>query len=255
MADMRRRCQALLRLGPMLPPQRVIKGPEDLNVSKLIRMLPPDFLTPGISTDKSRNTSRSQPVPTDAITQDNKLSAFKLALGGWDGALDPELGVATCGACFRRLALWIYGNPKPDGTPSVYHRLDPVAEHMHYCPWSNARVQCADKKSLLAADKPQYLAPQSGSVTLTQIMRSVPEPVPPHNSLPAMHLLQWDNQSRPNSLYSNNTSSVATRSDLSVEIKKQKRREPGKWSKRIKSKVRQALSSTSRSAKKRGSMP
>lgn len=252
MSDMRRRCRALLRLGPMLPPQRVIKGPEDLNVSKLIRMLPPDFLRLDNLGRNSSNKSQRNTISADSITQDSKLSAFKLALGGWDGAPDPRLGVATCGSCFRRLALWIYGNPKPDGTPSVYHRLDPSAEHMHYCPWSNPRVQCADNEALLAPDRPQYLAPQSASEILIQTMRSVPEPAPPRNSLPAMHMLQWDQRSQSSS--SNITSDLGTQSEILAEADKRKRQESDKWSKRIKTKMRRALS-INRNAKKRGSMP
>ena len=158
----------LVNMGDKLPANDIIRTPESLNLEEMIRILPPGFQNheqrplssgsePTGPTGEGEEASQPQ-QPEQSINQ----TAFALAVFGWDTTSDEAAGLAGCGACFRRLGLWMY-KPKENGAPPVYDALEVANEHMEYCPWINGPAQSGTGK---ASDKQQEL--RSGWELLAQ---------------------------------------------------------------------------------------
>ena len=122
-----------------------LSTPDILERSKLV-----DFATSvlqhGMSSDATARNPRKEPSDTSIEAsqplEDINVSAFTLALFGWQAEEGHISGLATCTACFRRLGLWLF---KPSGddpdSQSSMDRLDVVDEHRDYCPWINVLSQ------------------------------------------------------------------------------------------------------------------
>ncbi|KAL1960317.1 hypothetical protein VTO42DRAFT_8277 [Malbranchea cinnamomea] len=212
----------LLSLGDSLPSMDVLELPETLNVPELLGMLPPGTLG-----DESANGSENGPneisgnvdkdPPSEKPTVLVNTAAFSLALFGWDVCGDSGAGLASCGACFRRLGLWMY-KPKEDGKTSVYSRLDVVNEHLEYCPWINAKSQSGRAKA-------ETKWARSGWEELEQAIRT------------AHRRRTWSENSLPKSGTATPQSSVSVFEDIDNEEKKVKDRE---WWARFR-RIRQVL--------------
>ncbi|KAI9841900.1 MAG: hypothetical protein M1838_003354 [Thelocarpon superellum] len=139
-AGLRSRYESLVAIAGDLP--AVVSTPLAIYLSRLIEQLPPDFhhVDPALPPSDSPEP-RSAPVnPT----------AFALALFGWEAEEGHIQGLATCGACFRRLGLWLFkdratsdevnGGVGEEAGASM-SRLDVESEHRDYCPWINAATQ------------------------------------------------------------------------------------------------------------------
>lgn len=85
--------------------------------------------------------SQKSPEPLKPINK----AALALALFGWDTISFGTAGLVGCGACFRRLGLWMY-KPKDNGDTTVYDTLDVAHEHMEYCPWVSGKAQSGTGK-------------------------------------------------------------------------------------------------------------
>ncbi|KAJ5835755.1 hypothetical protein N7447_001781 [Penicillium robsamsonii] len=131
-------------MGEKLPADDIIQIPEGLDLDVIIKGLPEEWFKeaekPAVSTD-------GETQPTTADNQDStkthkhvNRAALALALLGWDTASDGAAGLVGCGACFRRLGLWMY-KPKDNGDVTVYTSLDVADEHMEYCPWIDKVAQ------------------------------------------------------------------------------------------------------------------
>ncbi|KAB8234887.1 uncharacterized protein BDW43DRAFT_271707 [Aspergillus alliaceus] len=143
----------IVKMADQLPSQEVIQTPESFDIETLIRILPDDFEGTKVCTettepqspqrvDGTQDTNPQSP-PSKEITINR--AAFALAFFGWDSVADGAAGLAGCGACFRRLGLWMY-KPKDNGDISVYDALDVATEHMEYCPWINGKAQSGTGK-------------------------------------------------------------------------------------------------------------
>lgn len=176
-----------MKMEDKLPAEDVVQTPESLDLDRIISVLPSGFQ----DTDKPDETAKttettettgekqpetqpetpkpdaepaSQPQETQTTIYINK-AAFALALFGWDTVSDGAAGLAGCGACFRRLGLWMY-KPKDNGEVRVYDALEVATEHMEYCPWINGQAQSGTGKP---TDKPETL--RSGWESLAQSLR------------------------------------------------------------------------------------
>ncbi|KAL1861225.1 hypothetical protein Plec18170_001740 [Paecilomyces lecythidis] len=143
----------LVKMESKLPARERVEIPEDFNLEGTLRILPPEFYA------QKGNNKQSEARASDAqdqeatkdidspkeTAQDINRSAFALAFFGWDTVSDGTAGLAGCGACFRRLGLWMY-KPKENGELTVYEKLNVVAEHMDYCPWVNKVTQSGSGK-------------------------------------------------------------------------------------------------------------
>jgi hypothetical protein len=134
-----------------LPETESLELPEELDISGLLEIIPSGVL--GTAEEEGeRPTTDSEAIQSNGTQESAKHSndtinkaALSLALFGWDVS-DAGAGLVSCGACFRRLGLWMY-KPKSDGKPSVYSRLDVASEHLDYCPWINAETQSGHRKA------------------------------------------------------------------------------------------------------------
>src|SRR5262249_51698472 len=104
------------------------------------------------------------------VERDIDKVAFILAFFGWDLCGDAQAGLAGCGACFRRLGLWMY-KPKEDGSISVYTYLDIVNEHLDYCPWISSKTQSGVEKKVGTAARGEE--PRSGWEVLYQAVKNI----------------------------------------------------------------------------------
>ncbi|KAF8471281.1 C3HC zinc finger-like-domain-containing protein [Kalaharituber pfeilii] len=99
-------------------------------------------------------TPSANPNGPPPLTSNNEIieSAFILALFGWASEEPSIPTLLTCGACFRRLGLWLFQNHKGsvgggvgggdgEGEDAMVCRLDVVGEHREYCPWVNKESQ------------------------------------------------------------------------------------------------------------------
>lgn len=171
----------LTRLESKLPSIDNIEQPSELDMDETLKILPPTFLRDKIEHEARELTDNLAQQPTDKednqaeissqdIGDDVNRAAFVLAIFGWDAAPDVGAGLATCGACFRRLGLWMY-KPKEDGSISVYAKLDVVGEHMDYCPWINPKTQSGGRKPVLSHGSNGKL--QSGWEILGQAIKAM----------------------------------------------------------------------------------
>lgn len=131
-------------MGDKLPADDIVETPDGLDLDAVIQGLPDEWFKgaekPVTSSDgesQADNSDNQQPI--EASQQVNR-AALALALLGWDIASDGAAGLVGCGACFRRLGLWMY-KPKANGDVTVYTSLDVANEHMDYCPWIDKVAQ------------------------------------------------------------------------------------------------------------------
>ncbi|CAI7635213.1 unnamed protein product [Penicillium glandicola] len=132
------------KMGDKLPADDIIQTPEGLDLDVLIKGLPDEWFKEAEQTAVSSN---GETQPTNVDNQDSiesvkhvNRAALALALLGWDTASDGAAGLVGCGACFRRLGLWMY-KPKDNGDVTVYTSLNVADEHMEYCPWIDKVAQ------------------------------------------------------------------------------------------------------------------
>ncbi|KAL1976179.1 hypothetical protein VTN31DRAFT_2461 [Thermomyces dupontii] len=131
----------LVTIKPQLPSRETIQTPEALDLSEIIKILPPDFV-------KHEMFQEGQDLsPKDAGTNNPAIdeTSFAFAFFGWDVVKDGSSGLLECRACFRRLGLWLY-RPKEDGKEAIYQKLSVADEHMDYCPWINGVAQSGTGK-------------------------------------------------------------------------------------------------------------
>ncbi|PGH13333.1 hypothetical protein AJ79_03750 [Helicocarpus griseus UAMH5409] len=164
----------LARLGSKLPPIENIEKPDDLDMDEALKLLPPTFASDesGHETGEQDSNASEQAVDKQDNQEKNEdinWAAFTLAICGWDAYRDAGADLATCGACFRRLGLWMY-KPKEDGSISVYEKLNVVGEHMDYCPWVNAKTQSGGRKPIVQGPNGK---PQSGWETVCQAIKTM----------------------------------------------------------------------------------
>ena len=124
MTALRQRYDELCTRSAFLPYDFNLRLP--FNLDDVIASLPPTFDSPPNKT------------------------ALALALTGWQGLTNTRIGAvpntASCSACLRRLALWMFKSKEVDDNgqvlvPAPMDHLDPVREHRVFCPWKNADIQ------------------------------------------------------------------------------------------------------------------
>lgn len=168
----------LSTLHDELPPPESLDLPESLDITALLEIVPQEVCSDAKPDNEEQHNAESasngeagnaaENEPSGEMTGKSiNIAAFSLALFGWDICGDGGAGLASCGACFRRLGLWMY-KPKDDGAASVYSHLDVVNEHLDYCPWINAKTQNATEKS--EGPGGQHL--HSGWEILEQVIRT-----------------------------------------------------------------------------------
>jgi hypothetical protein len=134
-------------MADQLPDPGLLQAPESFDAGSLMATLPDPRLQPEATETQrtsSENSSESESQPTVQAGPFNE-TAFVLAFFGWD-TVGGTPGLISCGACFRRLGLWIY-KPKEGEEVSSNDLLDVATEHMEYCPWINAKTQSGTGKS------------------------------------------------------------------------------------------------------------
>lgn len=201
-SSLQKRYTDLVTMGDKLPTENAIQTPEGFDIEGINKMLPaegfqesekpsqqknrqeeppqethqtqehPPEESPPIERPESRpgdthsvggkNTEPPTQSPTEPLIN---RSALTLALFGWDTVSDGTAGLVGCGACFRRLGLWLY-KPKDNGDVTVYNYLDVIAEHMEYCPWVSGQAQSGTGKP---TEKPENL--RNGWELLAQAIR------------------------------------------------------------------------------------
>ncbi|KAJ5164319.1 uncharacterized protein N7500_006149 [Penicillium coprophilum] len=144
LSGLHKRYTNISEMGDKLPSDDIIQTPEGLDLDVLIKGLPEEWFKeaekPAVHTDgETRPANIDNPNPTDTPKPVNR-AALALALLGWDTASDGAAGLVGCGACFRRLGLWMY-KPKDNGDVTVYTSLNVADEHMEYCPWIDKVAQ------------------------------------------------------------------------------------------------------------------
>lgn len=148
MSGLRSRYFSLVSLDSKLPTYESVEVPKEVDVDEIIKLLPLTFFqnktAQDETTDSENHASESLEAEKNTAALENggidvNKSALMLALFGWDVG-DAAAGLAGCGACFRRLGLWMY-KPKDDGNVRVYNKLDVANEHLDYCPWVNPKTQ------------------------------------------------------------------------------------------------------------------
>jgi hypothetical protein len=85
-------------------------------------------------------------LPPDSYMNENELlelrfeeggqlniNALRLAICGWDRKCED---VIECRHCFRSLGLWLYRGETP-----AMEKLDPIENHLQYCPWVSSESQ------------------------------------------------------------------------------------------------------------------
>ncbi|RDA93722.1 hypothetical protein CP533_0266 [Ophiocordyceps camponoti-saundersi (nom. inval.)] len=136
-ASLRQRYDELCSRAAFLPYEFNLRLPSDIDIDRILSLLPPDFFKDSSSPDVNR-------------------PALALALMGWQGLSHPRLGAvpnsASCHTCLRRLGLWMFKSKEvaEDGTvlvPAPMEHLDPLREHRFFCPWKSAEVQSRGAKS------------------------------------------------------------------------------------------------------------
>ncbi|CEL05272.1 hypothetical protein ASPCAL06390 [Aspergillus calidoustus] len=165
-SGLRARYTRLLKMADQLPDPGLLQAPESFDAGSLMATLPDPRLQPEATETQrtsSENSSESESQPTVQAGPFNE-TAFVLAFFGWD-TVGGTPGLISCGACFRRLGLWIY-KPKEGEEVSSNDLLDVATEHMEYCPWINAKTQSGTGKS---SEKTGAL--QSGWEALAQAVK------------------------------------------------------------------------------------
>lgn len=191
-SGLQKRYLNLVRMGDKLPEKTSIQTPAPLDFDEILRAVPKGFTNPekpapekqseeqteGQTEEQTEKQTEAQPetpkpsseaqdsAPQQETTEPPiNEAAYALALFGWDTVSDGAAGLAGCGACFRRLGLWMY-KPKENGEVRVYDALEVAEEHMEYCPWVNGVAQSGTGKP---NEKPETL--RSGWEVLTQSLK------------------------------------------------------------------------------------
>lgn len=172
-SNLQKRYANLVAMGDKLPGEDIIQTPEGFDLEETLKSLPESFqqsaehpqtespqtkrqAEPETNPPAERPESGSEstqpagkdhtksalPLPTEPSIN---RAAITLALFGWDTVSDGTAGLVGCGACFRRLGLWLY-KPKENGDITVYNTLEVANEHMEYCPWINGHAQSGTGK-------------------------------------------------------------------------------------------------------------
>ncbi|KAL5046914.1 hypothetical protein BDW71DRAFT_197257 [Aspergillus fruticulosus] len=157
-SNLQSRYSHLLKLADQLPEPDSLQVPEGFDAKDTISILPagvlqtPELLHETTEIQQPLSDDNQEPVsqPSAQNVPPINEAAFVLAFLGWD-SVDGAQGLAGCGACFRRLGLWIY-KPKDDGEAPVHDPLDTASEHMEYCPWINRRAQSGTGRSAEKTD-------------------------------------------------------------------------------------------------------
>lgn len=147
-SGLKKRYYNLAGMGSKLPSRETIETPEDFDLEGILRMLPTEFYAEKENEEPSESGTsgpQGQEAAPKETARDINKAAFALAFFGWNTVSDGTAGLAGCGACFRRLGLWMY-KPKENGEVTVYDKLNVVAEHMDYCPWINKVAQSGSGK-------------------------------------------------------------------------------------------------------------
>ncbi|OJJ45472.1 hypothetical protein ASPZODRAFT_134131 [Penicilliopsis zonata CBS 506.65] len=157
--NLQKRYLNLAKMGDKLPARDAIEIPPGLDLEEIIKILPEGFQRESEeashpeSSDTTQHTEsdnehqeRESAAPSSTKPTEINRAAFALAFFGWDSISDGAAGLAGCGACFRRLGLWMY-KPKDNGDAGVYNTLDAANEHMEYCPWINGKTQSGKRES------------------------------------------------------------------------------------------------------------
>lgn len=168
---LQKRYANLAAVGPGLPALETIQTPAGMQLEEVVAMLPTEgFVERGDSHHQNR---QQEGHPTEAareylhgeqaevvehgdehhadsdasqeVRSSINRSALALALCGWDTVPEGVPELVACGACFRRLGLWLY-KPSTNGDVTAYNALDVANEHMDYCPWNNGRAQSGTGK-------------------------------------------------------------------------------------------------------------
>lgn len=174
----------LVKMGDKLPEKASIQTPAGLDFDEILRALPKGFTNPDRSAREEQTGEQAgeqteaqpeTPKPDSEAQNDTpqqepteppvNQAAYALALFGWDTVSDGAAGLAGCGACFRRLGLWMY-KPKDNGEVRVYDALEVASEHMEYCPWIDGVAQSGTGKP---NEKPEAL--RSGWQVLAQSLK------------------------------------------------------------------------------------
>lgn len=174
-SGLQKRYLNLVKMDGKLPAEEAIQTPESLDLDEIISLLPTGFVEPDkpsetaelekqpettqpeiprSETKEEGGNQESAPRAQGEISQKITINraALSLALFGWDTVSDGAAGLAACGACFRRLGLWMY-KPK-DRDTELDNQLEVASEHMEYCPWISGQAQSGTGKP---TDKPEAL--------------------------------------------------------------------------------------------------
>ncbi|KAF7586423.1 hypothetical protein BBP40_008912 [Aspergillus hancockii] len=169
-SGLRTRYLNIVKMADQLPSYEVIQTPESFDLNSVIKILPEIFDDTELHSETAepqtpqRADGNRQASPSKETIIDR--TAFVLAYFGWDSVADGAAGLAGCGACFRRLGLWMY-KPKDNGDISVYDTLDVANEHMEYCPWVSGKAQSGTGRP---SEKPAEL--RSGWEVLAQALKT-----------------------------------------------------------------------------------
>lgn len=144
LSGLHKRYTNISKMGDKLPAEDIVQTPEGLDLDILIKGLPDEWFQEAQEAAVS-TSGETQPTNTDnqnstETPKSANRTALALALLGWDTASDGAAGLVGCGACFRRLGLWMY-KPKDNGDVTVYTSLNVADEHMDYCPWIDKVAQ------------------------------------------------------------------------------------------------------------------
>ncbi|KGO40407.1 hypothetical protein PEX1_075760 [Penicillium expansum] len=138
LSGLHERYKNISEMGDKLPAEDIVQTPEGLDLDVLIKGLPEEWFQEAeqaaLSTNGETQTTHINNQDSTETPKAVNRAALALALLGWDTASDGAAGLVGCGACFRRLGLWMY-KPKDNGDVTVYTSLDVAGEHMEYCPW------------------------------------------------------------------------------------------------------------------------
>lgn len=174
-SGLQKRYLNLVKMEDKLPVEEAIQTPDSLDLDEIMNALPTGFVEPdkpNETTEPEKHTEitqsettkpeiegesenqESSPQAQEGISQKITINkaALALALFGWDTVSGGTAGLAVCGACFRRLGLWMY-KPKADGA-DIDNQLEVANEHMEYCPWISGQAQSGTGKP---TDKPETL--------------------------------------------------------------------------------------------------
>ncbi|KAL5339418.1 C3HC zinc finger-like-domain-containing protein [Aspergillus crustosus] len=155
-SNLKTRYHHLVKMADQLPNIAALLVPEGFNSKDILSILPdgalqaPELQQEVTETPQSTLKSNQKDASQSPVQGDTSINetAFVLAFLGWD-AVEGATNLAGCGACFRRLGLWIY---KSKGDAPITDPLDVANEHMEYCPWIDRKTQSDTGSSSVKPD-------------------------------------------------------------------------------------------------------